>query len=84
MESDAYGIPLGSLRERSDRFEEGIEVIVSLLTNTVTNFTGEWFQLAERVVRTEAGAGPHPDRDRRQGPHAARCAPRRGSPTSGT
>jgi len=45
MESDAYGIPLGPLRERSDRFEEGIEVIVSLLTNTVTNFSGEWFQL---------------------------------------
>ncbi len=45
MESDAYGIPLGSLRERSDRFEEGIEVISSLLKNTVTNFSGEWFQL---------------------------------------
>ena len=28
MESDAYGIPLGSPKERSDRFEEGIEVIV--------------------------------------------------------
>ena len=45
MESDAYGIPLGSLQERSDRFEEGVEVIVSLLTNTVTNFSGKWFQL---------------------------------------
>jgi F420-dependent oxidoreductase-like protein len=45
MESDAYGIPLGSLKERSDRFEEGIEVIVSLLTRTVTDFTGEWFRL---------------------------------------
>ena len=28
MESDAYGIPLGTLKDRSDRFEEGIEVIV--------------------------------------------------------
>ena len=45
MESDAYGIPLGSLRERFDRFDEGIEVISSLLTNTVTNFSGECFQL---------------------------------------
>ena len=27
MESDAYGIPLGTLKERSDRFEEGMEVI---------------------------------------------------------
>jgi F420-dependent oxidoreductase-like protein len=45
MESDAYGIPLGTLKERSDRFEEGIEVIVSLLTRTATDFSGEWFQL---------------------------------------
>ena len=45
MESDAYGIALGTLKERSDRFEEGIEVIVSLLRNTVTNFRGHWFQL---------------------------------------
>jgi len=45
MESDAYGLPLGSLQERSDRLEEGVEVIVSLLTNTVTDFSGKWFQL---------------------------------------
>lgn len=45
MESEAYGIPLGTLMERSDRFEEGIEVIVSLLTQTTTNFSGAWFQL---------------------------------------
>jgi F420-dependent oxidoreductase-like protein len=45
MESNAYGIPLGTLKERSDRFEEGIEVIASLLTQTVTDFTGDWFQL---------------------------------------
>lgn len=45
MESDAYGIPLGTLRERSDRFEEGIEVIASLLSNKETTFSGSWFQL---------------------------------------
>ncbi len=27
MESDAYGIDLGTLKERSDRFEEGMEVM---------------------------------------------------------
>jgi F420-dependent oxidoreductase-like protein len=47
MESDAYGIPLGSLQERSDRLEEGVEVIVSLLTKPVTNFSGTWFQLED-------------------------------------
>jgi len=45
MESDAYGIALGTPKERSDRFEEGIEVIASLLSNTVTNFTGNWYRL---------------------------------------
>ncbi len=45
MESSAYGIPLGTPKERSDRFEEGIEVIVSLLTKPVTNFAGEWYRL---------------------------------------
>lgn len=45
MESDAYGIPLGELRDRSDRLEEGVEVITSLLSNTVTNFQGRFFEL---------------------------------------
>ncbi len=35
-ESNAYGIPLGSLKERFDRFDEGVEVISSLLTNETT------------------------------------------------
>lgn len=58
MESDAYGIPLGTLKDRSDRFEEGIEVIVSLLTQTSTNFSGEWFQLEN------AWCEPKPVQDR--------------------
>jgi len=47
MESDAYGIELGTLRQRSDRLEEGIEVIKLLLENTTTNFDGEYFQLKD-------------------------------------
>jgi F420-dependent oxidoreductase-like protein len=45
QESEAYGIPLGTLRERSDRFEEGMEVIVSLLANQETNFSGNYYEL---------------------------------------
>ena len=45
MESDAYGIDLGELRDRSDRLEEGCEVIVSLLENTLTNHKGRFFEL---------------------------------------
>ncbi len=44
-ESNAYGIPLGTLKERFDRFDEGVEVISSLLTNEVTNFKGRYYEL---------------------------------------
>ena len=47
MESTAYGIELGTLTERSDRLEEGLEVIVSLLSNEVTNHKGTHFQLTD-------------------------------------
>lgn len=46
-ESRAYGIELGTLRERMDRFEEGVEVIDSLLTNETTTFEGKYYQLTE-------------------------------------
>ncbi len=46
-ESDAYGIPLGSKKERCDRFDEGVEVVKSLLTQEFTNFDGAYYQLAE-------------------------------------
>jgi F420-dependent oxidoreductase-like protein len=47
MESGAYGIDLGTLKERSDRFEEGMEVIVSLLRNRSTTFAGRYYQLTD-------------------------------------
>ena len=58
LESDAYGIPLGTLKERSDRFEEGMEVIVSLLAQPTTDFSGAWFEL------TDARCEPKPVQDR--------------------
>ena len=57
-ESTAYGIPLGSLRERFDRFDEGLEVIVSLLTNEYTDFDGRYYQL------TNARCEPKPVQSR--------------------
>lgn len=47
MESDAYGIELGTLRQRFDRFDEGIEIIRSLLDRPVTSFSGDYFALTE-------------------------------------
>ena len=48
-ECDAFGIELGTLRERFDRFEEGLAVIDSLLTNDRTTFDGSYYHLAEAM-----------------------------------
>ena len=47
MESNAYGIELGTLKQRFDRFDEGIEIIRSLLDNKVTNFSGSYFTVTD-------------------------------------
>jgi F420-dependent oxidoreductase-like protein len=47
MESNAYGIELGTLKQRFDRFDEGIEIIRSLLDNTSTSFSGEYFEVTD-------------------------------------
>jgi len=57
MESDAYGIELGEMRDRSDRLEEGMEVIVKLLTQPETTHKGRFFEL------TEARCEPKPVQD---------------------
>jgi F420-dependent oxidoreductase-like protein len=46
-EARAYGIPLGTLTERFDRFDEGVEVVVSLLTQKQTTFKGSYYELSE-------------------------------------
>jgi F420-dependent oxidoreductase-like protein len=48
-ESNAYGIPLGTLTERFDRFEEGLEVITSLLTRERTTFSGRYYHLTDAL-----------------------------------
>ncbi len=47
MESNAYGMELGTLKQRFDRLDEGIEIIRSLLDHTVTSFTGEYFTVTD-------------------------------------
>jgi F420-dependent oxidoreductase-like protein len=46
-EHAAYGLELGSVRERMDRFEEAVQVLRSLLTQPRTTFDGSYFQLAD-------------------------------------
>ncbi len=60
QECDAYGIELGTIKERLDRFDEGVEVIVSLLSNTSTTFNGEHFTLTDAWCEPKAVQRPHP------------------------
>jgi F420-dependent oxidoreductase-like protein len=54
----AYGIPLGTVRERMDRFEEAVQILRSLLGQPRTTFAGQYFQVQD------APAQPAPVQDR--------------------
>ena len=45
QEASSYGLHLGTMTERMDRFDEGVEVIVRLLTQETTDFEGEHYRL---------------------------------------
>ncbi len=57
-EHEVYGIPLGSVRERMDRFTEAVQILGSLLSQSRTTFAGEYFQLED------APCQPAPVQDR--------------------
>jgi len=59
-ESTAYGMELGSIKERLDRFEEGIEVIVGLLSQEVTNFRGGHYTITDARCEPKPVQKPHP------------------------
>lgn len=59
-ESGAYGMRLGSLKERSDRFEEACEVLVGLMTQETTTFQGEHYQLTDARCEPKGVQKPHP------------------------
>ncbi len=59
-ESTAYGIPLGTPSERSDRFEEGCEVLTGLLSQEMTSFSGKYYQLTDARNEPKGVQRPHP------------------------
>ena len=59
-ESGGYGIELGGPAERSDRFEEACQVIVSLLTQQSTDFAGQYYQLTGARCEPKPVQQPHP------------------------
>jgi F420-dependent oxidoreductase-like protein len=60
MECDAYGIALPPLRERFDRFDEGVEVIVRLLSDVTTTFDGRYLHLTQARCEPKPVQRPHP------------------------
>jgi F420-dependent oxidoreductase-like protein len=46
-EHAAYGIALGTVRERMDRFEEAAQILRSLLRQPRTTFSGQYFHLQD-------------------------------------
>jgi F420-dependent oxidoreductase-like protein len=59
-ESGAYGIPLGTPGERSDRFEEACQVVSGLLTGETTNFEGHFFTLKDARCEPKPVQSPVP------------------------
>lgn len=59
-ESGAYGIELGTPRERSDRLEEACQVLIGLLSEESTSFSGEYFTLTEARCEPKGPQRPHP------------------------
>jgi len=45
QESSAYGIDLGSLTDRFDRLDEAAEIIIALLSERETSYSGRYYEL---------------------------------------
>ena len=59
-ECDAYGIRLGTMTERFDRFAEACEIIKGLLTQELTTFEGRYYSLGEARNNPPGVQKPHP------------------------
>ena len=59
-EHDAYGIPLGSVKERLDRFEEACQVVTSLLRDDRTTVEGSYYQVVDAPCEPKPVQRPLP------------------------
>ena len=59
-ECDAYGIELLPMKQRMDRFEEYVPVVISLLENEYTDHAGAYFQLQNARCEPVGPQRPHP------------------------
>lgn len=59
-ESGAYGIELGSVKDRFDRFEEACQVLIGLLSQETTDFDGRFYRLTAARNEPKGPQRPHP------------------------
>lgn len=59
-ECTAYGIDLGTMDDRFERFEEGMEVLHQLLTRDRSNFDGRWYRLEDAMNNPKPVQDPVP------------------------
>lgn len=59
-ESGAYGIELGTVTERFDRFDEACQVLIGLLSQETTDFDGRFYQLRAARNEPKGPQRPHP------------------------
>lgn len=60
LECDAYGIALPALAERFDRFDEGVQVVIGLLSDEWTDFDGTYYSLRHARSEPKPVQRPHP------------------------
>ena len=60
LECDAYGIELPPLKQRFDQFDEGVQVMIGLLSQEHTDFAGEYFTLTHARCEPKPIQRPHP------------------------
>src|SRR5438046_8333730 len=60
QECDAYGIELPPLRERFDRFDEGVQAIIGLLSQPTTTLHGRYVRLTDARCEPKPVPRPHP------------------------
>ncbi|MEA3020100.1 MAG: hypothetical protein QOI47_1624 [Actinomycetota bacterium] len=60
QECTAYGIDLGATQTRLDRLEEGVEVVVRLLSDETTTFAGSHYRLIDARCSPKPMQRPHP------------------------
>jgi F420-dependent oxidoreductase-like protein len=57
-EHDAYGITLGSIKERLDRFEEAVQIVKGLFTTDRVDFSGSYYSLTNAPMNPARASLP--------------------------